>query len=715
MSDVTFSRFFSWSFGKPTLPMIQQTELAECGLACLAMVAGYYGREVDLNVLRQRFDTSLKGETLAGVMQVAERLDFNTRPLRVKLERLKSLLTPAILHWDLNHFVVLKKADEKKVVIHNPACGVRTYSWDEVSLHFTGIALELTPSQQFQPLKEKIKPTIGMFFEKIPGIRSGIAQLTALSLLLLLFSVASPFYMQLVLDRAIGKGDLSMLVQLTLGFFLVSLINIVISLLRSRLVLAFTNRLNFQMSVNVLRHLLYLPLTWFEKRHIGDVISRFSSTGKIRQLLTDSLIAALIDGLMAVISLGLMLCYSAWLTALVVGFTVIYAAARLLVFPKLRAMSEESMEAEAKCSSNLMETVRGIQSIKIFSREQDRRSLWQKRFMDLIDTSNRYALFSANYGALFSVVQTVEGMLITFLGALLVLRGGFTVGMLMAFLSYQSQFSGKAAALLGGLIEFKMLDLHLTRLGDIVVNPVEQNMEGSPSAPTAVGAGAIELQGLSFRYGEREPWIFQDLNLKIGPGEALAVTGPSGCGKTTLVKLMLGLLEPTQGTILIDGVDYRELGLKNYRQQIAAVMQDDTLFSGSISDNITFFDPQGDQARVEQSAELAAVHRDITAMSMGYNSLVGDMGTFLSGGQKQRILLARALYRQPRILFLDEATSHLDVPLEKLISVEIKKLSITRVIIAHRPQSLLSADRIVSMNYGRIDILTPEMLVQFLG
>jgi ATP-binding cassette subfamily B protein RaxB len=271
--------------------------------------------------------------------------------------------------------------------------------------------------------------------------------------------------------------------------------------------------------------------------------------------------------------------------------------------------------------------------------------------------------------------------------------------MLFAFMSYKDQFSARVAGLIDKMIDLRMLNLQGERLADIVLTPPEQAAQDA--APQAMDA-SLEVRELSFRYSDMEPFVLLNCSFSVAPGESVAIVGASGGGKTTLVKLMLGLLAPTDGKIFAGGLDIQKLGIDRYRKLVGTVMQDDQLFAGSIADNICFFDPSPDQSAIEHFARMAAVHDDIAAMPMGYNTLIGDMGAALSGGQKQRILLARALYKRPRILFLDEATSALDVQKEKAVNDAIRSLKLTRIIIAHRPETIASAERVIVLQGGKV-------------
>ena len=681
------------------LPVFLQTEAAECGLASLGMIACFHGHRIDLAGLRRRFTVSLKGATLAYLMQVAGRLDLAPRPLRLELEELGQLRAPCILHWDLNHFVVLKAVDARGAVIHDPAFGMRRLTLAQVSKHFTGIALELSPTPEFRPADDRRRVRLRDLLGPVVGLKRSLAQVFILALALQAIAIVSPFYMQWAVDGAVVSADRDLLTVLGLGFLLLAVIQVAISQLRSWVVLYLSTTLNLQWLANVFSHLLKLPVSYFEKRHLGDVVSRFGAVNYIQRTLTSSFVEALIDGVMTVATLAMMLIYSVALTAVAVSAVAIYAILRWAFYAPLRRATEEHIVHTAKQQSHFLETVRGVQSIKLFGRQEERRSRWLNLVVDAVNQDLVTQKLGLGFRSANGLVFGVERVAIVWLGALLVLDSAFSVGMLFAFMAYKDQFSARVAGLVDKLIDLKMLNLQGERLADIVLTPPEHE---SPPMPEDAIDACLEVRALSFRYSDMEPFVLMNCSFSVAPGESVAVVGPSGGGKTTLVKLMLGLLAPTDGKILAGGIDIQKLGIDRYRKLVGTVMQDDQLFAGSIADNVSFFDPAPDQAAIEHFARLASVHEDIVSMPMAYNTLIGDMGAALSGGQKQRILLARALYKRPRILFLDEATSALDVHRERAVNEAVRSLNLTRIVIAHRPETIACAERVIVLQGGKV-------------
>ncbi|MEO7826561.1 MAG: peptidase domain-containing ABC transporter, partial [Allosphingosinicella sp.] len=458
---------------------------------------------------------------------------------------------------------------------------------------------------------------------------------------------------------------------------------------------------------NVARRLFRLPMDWFEKRHVGDVLSRFQSITPIRMFLTEGAVAVVLDGSLALFTLALMFFYSPALTAIALGAFVLYSIVRAASFPAQRAAQEEAIMLSGREQTTMIETIRGIVTLRLFNREAARHAYWQTRLADSMNAMVSLGRITAWQKSANTLIFGVETVLSIWLAVRLLIDGGFSVGMVFAYLAYKTQFLQRAAALIDQAIGFRMLGLHLERLSDIAMTEQDASFRG-PEAPAVPLAGRIELRDVSFRYSPGDPYILRGVSLAIAPGEHVAITGPSGGGKSTLVKIILGLVEPDEGELLVDGIPLARFGYKNYHDQIGAVLQEDHLFAGSLADNIALFDDDSDMARIVEAAEQAALHDDVLAMPMGYGTLVGDMGSSLSGGQKQRLLLARALYRRPRLLVMDEATSHLDAARETAVVKATAELGVTRIVIAHRRETLLAASRVFSTRDGRLVEVTDQ-------
>lgn len=695
--SMTHGLQFGW---RRKLPMILQTEAAECGLAALAMVAGFHRRATDPAELRRRFGFSLKGATLKDVIGVADDIGLASRPLRLELEELHLLRLPAILHWDLNHFVVLKSVGRGGIVIHDPADGVRRLSMADASRHFSGVALELTPTGGFEPSEAPPRVRIRALLGQITGLRRALGHLLLLALAIEIFALIAPLFLSLTIDNAIVSADRGLLVTLAIAFLLLLLLQSGVTALRGWMLITLGASLKVQARTNLFSHLLNLPASYFETRHVADVMSRFESQDTILQTLSRDLVVAILDGLMCVLTLILMFVLAPTLGLVALAGAALYGLLRWASYAPLRQASAEAIIWEARRDSHFLESLRGMKTIKLMGGQQDRRARWLNL---LVETVNRQ-LVTQRLDLLFKTANMVLlgtlGIGIVYLAARMILSNEFSVGLLVAFLAYKDLFLRRVSGLIDTLVELRMLGLHAERLADIALTRPEPRSDPRPAGP--VTPTTMELQGVSFRYSSNDPLVVRNVSLRIQPGEWVSLTGPSGCGKTTLLKLMAGLLEPTEGKILIDGAPMARLGPDRWRAMIGVVMQDDTLFAGSIADNIAFFAANPDQDRIEECAELAAVHQDIIDMPMGYGTLIGDMGTVLSGGQKQRILLARAIYRAPGLLLLDEATSHLDVARETAVNAALARLAPTRIVVAHRPETIRASGRVITFAHGQI-------------
>src|SRR6516225_4883289 len=679
-------------------PSILQTETAECGLACLAMIAGRYGHRVDLPALRLSYNVSLRGTTLHDLVRIASSMRLATRALRAELPHLRRLRLPCILHWDHNHFVVLVRVRRRGVVIHDPAVGRRDVPTQEVNRRFTGIVLESWPAEGFERKTERARVQVWNLLRRTDGFATAAIQVLAMSLVLEVIGLAVPIGFQLVLDDVVVSNDRDLLTLIALGLGLVLAFRALIDFVRSWAIMVAGSSLTLQWKMSLFRHLLLLPLSFFERRHAGDLASRFSSIDRIQQTLSTASISPMVDGVMGFVLVAMMWLYDPWLAGLAIITTGIYALTRSLAYRLYRRANEEAVVYAASESSHFFESLRGMASIKALGIGDHRQGIWNNYLVDRVGAELRVGkidlIFTTFSNFLFGLDRTV----IIFFGARAVMGDALSIGMLVAFLAYKDQFSQRIGKCLDANVRLWTLTVHGERIADIALAETEQGetgYTGRPAATIVTPEARLSAQRISFRYSDYEDMVIADFDLDIAHGECVAIAGPSGAGKTTLLKIFAGLLRPTAGTVLIDDVPLQAFGYQAYRAQIGCVLQDDRLFAGSIAENIACFSPSPDPELIQQVARSAAIHEEIVRMPMGYETLVGDMGNSLSGGQMQRVVLARALYRRPRILLLDEATSHLDEENERTINKAIRRLTISRLIVAHRRSTLDMADRIV--------------------
>lgn len=674
-----------------SVPVVHQTESSECGLACLSMICGHYGKNIDLISLRRQFNLSARGTSLSGIKGMAEELGMLTRALSLELHELGGLQVPCILHWNFNHFVVLVRVKRNRFVLHDPARGRRIVGQEEMSQYFTGVALEIWPGSEFTVETVNNRINIRTLIHSIYGIKSTLAKIFCLSVMIEAINLIIPVGTQLVMDHAILAGDKGLLTLICAGLIFFILLRAATGVLRSWSSLVMGTLIDVQWQSGLFNHLMRLPLGYFERRKLGDIQSRFGSLDTLRVTFTTSVVGAIMDGIMVTGVLCMMILYGGTLTWIVLGFTAIYVLIRLVTYGYYRQLSEDKIVRSARSSSYFMETLYGIATVKIQGLAELRGAHWLNLKIDAINSGIKLARMDLFFGGISTLVAACDQVIILWLGTCLVIDNQMTIGMFVAFGAFRGQFSDRVTSLTNFILQLRMMSLHNERIADIAMHEREAK-KPDLDIKSAMCPVSLDAAELSYRYDSHSPPVFSNLTFSVAPGESVAITGPSGSGKTTLMKVLCGLSEPDIGKVMIDGKDIRQIGVNNYQKIIACVIQDDRLFSGSVRENICGFSEEIDEDWMIECTRASYIHDVIIKMPMGYDTLIGELGEGLSGGQKQRIFIARALYRKPGILFMDEATSSLDTESERFVNGAIKRLNITRVIIAHRETTLRSVD-----------------------
>lgn len=679
----------------------------EPGVNCLAMCAWLLGDQVDIIATRVRFATA-RGTSPFQLVSIAGSMGMLARILRIGVEDLNSLNTPAVLQWGRGRYVVLaKKAAAGRLRIFDPALGWRSIPLSEARERFTGVVLELSRAADFKRRTEKPALSAWSLVTFDRDLIRSLARLLITSILVQIYIVAGPLYARTIIDEVIPNGDTGLLTSVAIAFGLACLFDLGAGLLRSLAVQHVDTALGWQITRSLFRHLLSLPLAWFQARGHADVLQKLETVDSVRTLIQQACSALLVDGLVALACAVMLLLTAPGLAWVSLGLFCVYAAVRLIAVPINRRLQTRTIHASVLESGHRMETVRSIQSIKSMASEEAREAQWSSKFADSLQTR----LDSVSIANVFQHIQSGAGNLasITFMGigALQVIEGHLTLGTLMAAVIYNTQLVTRASSIFDQYIAWRMMDVHLSRIGDIALTDREKGFSELPTARPDI-RGAFEVRDLEFRYNASDPPVLANLSFEVHAGEHVVFTGPSGIGKSTLMKLLCGLYEPSGGSITLDGKPFSAWGPRAVRSAIGVVLQNDDLLSGSVFDNVTFFDPTPDAEWAWQCLDDAGLRQEVERMPLGPETPVGEMGLALSGGQKQRLLLARVLYKRPAALILDEATSHLDVARESQILAMLRARKITVISVAHRPDAIRSADRQVSLGPVQHEVVLPS-------
>jgi ATP-binding cassette, subfamily B, bacterial CvaB/MchF/RaxB len=689
LPSVFVPRFGWWR----VVPLHLQMQSSECGLACLAMVAGYYGNEIGLGGLRQQFDVSTHGASLHEITEHAQALGLQATAIEATAEELSLLTLPAILHWDGGHFVVLEKVTAGGIRIADPAQGKRWVSLGELAHRFTGFTLQLVPKPVFKKQAPQAALDVLALLRTLPGLSNAILKLIALSVLLEAIALLTPYYMQLVIDHVVVTADLELLQILALAFALLLGFQTVFTGLRTWAGVLLSQGVAHQLFAHVSNHMLSLPIAFFIKRQIGDLTSRFESLEQVCNSLTRSTIDVVLDAAIGLGTLGMMFLFNTKLALMALCGFFVMMVLKVLVFLSSQRISAEKVFLDAKRGSHLIETLRGVHAIKMGQAEALRSREWMGLTSKIFQRGaalERINLFS-NLSLI--AVSGLTHCLVIYFASLDILTNVFSLGMMFAFLAYESSFISRTSAFVDKLLWFRMMRIHFGRVGDIVF----EAPENKESIKDLTVESKVSAHSISYRYSQADTFIFQNIDVSFNNQKLSAIVGRSGCGKTTLLGVLSGLLLTSSGQLRVGDNLISAATALALRKNVAMVLQLDELFEGTIEGNICFFEESPDVEWVQKCAELACVHGEIMQWPLKYKSKLLENGMGLSGGQRQRILLARALYRKPKILILDEATSQLDVETEQRLIGNLKSLNLTIIMTAHRPHAIALADHVYSL------------------
>ncbi|MEM7217955.1 MAG: peptidase domain-containing ABC transporter [Pseudomonadota bacterium] len=685
-------------FSSRRLRPILQAESSECGLACLAMIFAHHRLHLSLTELRCAHPGGDAGLSLNRLLEIAAQNGFSGRAVRLELGELRALRLPAVLHWNFEHYVVLSRVGARSARVIDPAHGERRYRIEEIGRHFTGIAIELTPAADFEKRGRKDAVTLRRFIHDGRELGGYLTKVVLLALLLQLLALASPYYVQTVVDDVLVRHDTDFLLVLALGFGALVLLEVLLGAWRRWISVIFGQQLSFTLAGNVYDHLLRLPLRWFAVRQTGDIANRFGSVEALRGFLSGGLALAIIDGITAVAFIVIMWIYDATLSVVVLISIVLYLALRAFAFVHQRDLNAQLLASSATQSSLFLESIRGIATIRAHGNEPSRLRRWQQAYTAEINNRLQIARLGLGFDQTQAALFGVENVLVVYLGARAVIDGGgFTIGMLYAFVFYKNNFKERIAACIDYLMEYRLLGVHLERLGDIVGTRADPRAELRRLPVTLERPeDGLRVSDLGFAYPSQPPLI-EGLTFAVPKGKCLALAGPSGCGKSTLLRILAGLENPRAGRISFAGSDRAVVPASQWRTRIALVTPDDALFSGSIKDNVSMFADAPDAACLRDAATATGLTTLLAALPLGWDTRLGEQGVALSAGQRQRIILSRALYRRPDLLLLDEATSHLDTDSEQAIVDALLLLETTIVLVSHRPSIQARAERVITV------------------
>jgi ATP-binding cassette, subfamily B, bacterial len=681
------------------IPLVTQVSAADCGAACLAMVLGYYGRHVAVDQVRDALGGTAQGVTARRLADAARRLGLRSRGVKLAVESLEFAPRGTILHWEMNHFVVLDSVDRQGARIIDPAAGPRHVSFKDLAERFTGVAVMLEPGPDFAAGGAP-KDRLGRYLRWLKAAPGYWPRVITLSVVLQLVALAAPAAVGLTVDKVLPRHDTDLLQLIAVGGLVALSIQLLTSYVRSNLLLHLRTYMDAQMTLELNEHLLGLPFSYFQQRSAGDLVLRLASGAQIRDVLTSSALSAVLDGAMALVYFVLLLIVAPPLAAIALGVAVLQSIVAITSGRRNAELMAEQLVAQAKLTSAQTDALAAIEPIKSMGAEARIAGRFTDLYVDVLNTSLDRGRLSSAVTTLTSALGFAGPLALLLTGAHMVLNGSLGTGGMLALSALGSAFLTPVGALIGTITQLQTLQSYVHRIEDILDTPRERRTQ-TPMAAAALG-GAIELKQLTFSYESSVSPVLQDLNLTVKPGEFLAIVGPSGSGKSTLARVLSGLLSPSAGSIAFDGIDQTRWDLTALRGMLGMVTQDTRLLATSVRNNISLFDTEIALPQIEAAAKLAEIHADVQRLGLGYDTVLSDGGGSLSGGQRQRMSLARALLRKPKVLVLDEATSQLDTLTERKLQANLEALSCTRIVIAHRLSTIRDADRIVVMERGQI-------------
>ncbi|MEZ4386972.1 MAG: peptidase domain-containing ABC transporter [Candidatus Krumholzibacteriia bacterium] len=682
------------------IPMVRQQTASDCGAAALTMVLRHFGRSVRLGEVRRRIEAGPDSASARRLLEVARQFGLDGRGVQVSLDDLTYLPRGSILHWGMNHFVVLQRVRRRGVEILDPAAGRRYVDREQLDVSFTGIALVLERAPGFVAGARSEMPTIWKYLARALTRGNDLSRAVFLSFTVQVLGLATPVLVGVVVDRIVPNRDMGLLAPVALAALVLGLFSFLTTWTRAHILLHLRTSLDVRMAIDFMSHLLRLPLSFFLGRQTGDLMVRLNSSHAIRETLTTTVLSAALDGTMVFLYLGVLVAIRPSFALIVLVLGMLKVAVYAATARRLREFAAKGQVAQAESANFQVQALVGIESVKSAGGELRALEHWSQLLATVVNLSLARGQLNALVLAIYATLNTITPLLLLIYGASLVLSGELTLGRMLAMQALAAGFLGPLASMVRTAFQMQDMAVYLERVEDIVSQAPEQDPAEDRIVPAVYGG--IRLQDVTFRYPGSESIALDQVSLDISQQEHLAIVGPSGSGKSTLARILVGLFEPQAGAVKFDGFDIKQLDLTELRRRIGFVAQNPYLMATSVRQNIGFMHPDLGLDAIERAADLAEISEEIKRMPLGYDTFLPMGATSISGGQRQRIAIARALLGNPRILVLDEATSHLDSLTESRVYRNINALTVTRITIAHRLSSVIGADRIAVMDCGKI-------------
>ena len=686
---------------KRKVPFIAQLTPTDCGAASLSMALAYHGKDIPIHGVRGVLGGGRNGVTAKQILVAARSYGFRARGVGVDLDTLQYLTAGSILHWELTHFVVFERADKKFLYIVDPAIGRRRIPLADAGKSLTGVAILLEPSETFSTEKVERKGRYKRYIDWMMGVRGIWSRVLVVSVFLQVLALAVPGLMGAVVDKVVPRADLQLLYLVGAGCISMVSFQFLSTFLRSRLLLHLRTHIETRMSLDFVEHLLALPYAFFQQRTTGDLMMRLSSQVAIRELMTTGALSALLDGVLVIVYFVLLLGAAPSLALVACVLAVLQITVVVVAGKRSADLMSEGLATQARLEGYQVEMLAGIETLKSMGAAPRATARWTDLYVEVLNSSLARGELESTFGSLIGSLRFMGPIALLLTGAYQVLDGTLSLGIMLGLSALGSGFLDPVANLVGTAMKLTQVKSYMERLEDVLDAPIEPTRPNTRAAGRPL-SGRIEVRALSFRYPSEQAPTLDDVSFEIAPGECVAIVGASGSGKSTLARLLAGLYTPASGSIAFDGTDMAALDLAHLRERLGIVTQDTRLFSGTLRDNVTLFEPSIPDEAVLAACELACLHPDIARMPMGYDTMLADGGTSLSGGQRQRLSLARALLRQPDILILDEATSALDTVTEARVQQHLRELACTRVLVAHRLSTIIESDKIIVLEQGRV-------------